>query len=191
MLYEVITCAVPVEAMYRDIEIIKSLGANCVRTCHYPNDERFLDLCDENGIVVWEEAHARGLNETQMKHKNFDLQSAACIQEMIENHYNHPSIFVWGIFRITSYNVCYTKLLRLFLHAAAVRERWNGPEDLPVARVDLSVAILLGGVVSMAVVVTSAAALGGSGAGISSAGDMAAQLEPLLGAWARVRNNFV
>jgi len=74
----------------------------------------------------------------------------------------------------------------LFLHAAAVRERWNGPEDLPVARVDLSVAILLGGVVSMAVVVTSAAALGGSGAGISSAGDMAAQLEPLLGAWARV-----
>ncbi|MGD8279411.1 MAG: Nramp family divalent metal transporter [Gemmatimonadota bacterium] len=74
----------------------------------------------------------------------------------------------------------------LFLHAAAVRERWNGPEDLPVARADLSVAILLGGVVSMAVVVTSAAALGGSGAGISSAADMASQLEPLLGAWARV-----
>jgi Mn2+/Fe2+ NRAMP family transporter len=74
----------------------------------------------------------------------------------------------------------------LFLHAAAVRERWNGPDELPVARADLSVAILLGGVVSMAVVVTSAAALGGSAAGISSAGDMARQLEPLLGAWARV-----
>lgn len=74
----------------------------------------------------------------------------------------------------------------LFLHAAAVRERWTGPEDLPVARVDLSVAIILGGFVSMAIVATSAAALGGNGAQISSAADMASQLEPLLGAWARV-----
>lgn len=90
-------CAIPVEAMYRDIEIIKSLGANCVRTCHYPNDERFLDLCDENGILVWEESHARGLNEKQMRHKNFVKQSADCIKEMIESHINHPSIYVWGI----------------------------------------------------------------------------------------------
>ncbi|GAA0300514.1 beta-glucuronidase [Gracilibacillus halotolerans] len=90
-------CSVPLEAMYRDIEIIKSLGANCIRTSHYPNDDRFLDLCDENGILVWEESHARGLNEEQMKHKNFDKQSSDCIQEMIDNHINHPSIFVWGI----------------------------------------------------------------------------------------------
>lgn len=90
-------CAVPIEAMYHDIELIKSLGANCIRTSHYPNDERFLDLCDEYGILVWEEAHARGLSEEQMKHKNFDKQSADCIREMIENHINHPSIFVWGI----------------------------------------------------------------------------------------------
>jgi Mn2+/Fe2+ NRAMP family transporter len=74
----------------------------------------------------------------------------------------------------------------LFLHAAAVRERWSGPEDLPVARADLGVAIILGGLVSMAIVATSAAALGGSGAPIASAADMASQLEPLLGAWARV-----
>jgi beta-galactosidase/beta-glucuronidase len=90
-------CAIPVEAMYRDIEIIKSLGANCIRTSHYPNDERFLDLCDEYGILVWEEAHARGLSEEQMKHKNFQKQSLDCIEEMIENHINHPSIYVWGI----------------------------------------------------------------------------------------------
>ncbi|WP_066188595.1 MULTISPECIES: glycoside hydrolase family 2 protein [Gracilibacillus] len=89
--------AVPMEAMYRDIELIKSLGANCIRTSHYPNDERFLDLCDENGILVWEEAHARGLNEEQMRHKNFERQSLDCIHEMIEHHINHPSIYVWGI----------------------------------------------------------------------------------------------
>ena len=111
-------CAIPIEAMYRDIEIIKSLGANCVRTCHYPNDERFLDLCDENGILVWEEAHARGLNEKQMKHKNFDQQSADCIREMIENHINHPSIFVWGILNECVSNTefgrtCYAKQFEL------------------------------------------------------------------------------
>jgi beta-galactosidase/beta-glucuronidase len=90
-------CALPLQAMQRDIEILKDLGSNCVRTSHYPNDERFLDLCDEYGILVWEEAHARGLSEEQMRHKNFDKQSADCISEMIENHYNHPSIFTWGI----------------------------------------------------------------------------------------------
>ncbi len=90
-------CAIPIEAMYRDIELIKELGANCVRTCHYPNDERFLDFCDENGILVWEESHARGLEEHHMRHKNFDKQSADCIYEMITNHINHPSIFIWGV----------------------------------------------------------------------------------------------
>lgn len=111
-------CAIPVEAMYRDIEIIKSLGANCVRTCHYPNDERFLDLCDENGILVWEESHARGLNEEQMRHKNFEKQSADCIHEMIENHINHPSIYVWGILNECVSNTefgrsCYKKQFEL------------------------------------------------------------------------------
>ena len=58
---------------------VKESGANAVRTCHYPNDERFLDLCDEMGIMVWEESHARGLSEKQMRHKNFRSQSLSCI----------------------------------------------------------------------------------------------------------------
>lgn len=68
----------------------------------------------------------------------------------------------------------------LFLHATAVRERWSGPEGLPAARLDLVVSIALGGLLSMAIVVTSAAA----GGEIRGAADMARQLEPLLGAWA-------
>jgi Mn2+/Fe2+ NRAMP family transporter len=70
----------------------------------------------------------------------------------------------------------------LFLHAVVVRERWSSPADLPAARTDLIIAISIGGVVSAAVVVTAAAALEGSS--VSSASDMAAQLTPLLGAWA-------
>ncbi|MEX2610444.1 MAG: Nramp family divalent metal transporter [Gemmatimonadota bacterium] len=73
----------------------------------------------------------------------------------------------------------------LFLHAAVVREKWRGVEDLGTAREDLIVAIGLGGVVTLAIVATSAAALGGQGQ-ITGAHDMARQLEPLLGSWARV-----
>ncbi|HIT84495.1 MAG TPA: hypothetical protein IAA60_01180 [Candidatus Ornithomonoglobus intestinigallinarum] len=72
-------------------------NANAVRTCHYPNDERFLDLCDERGMLVWEENHARGLVLKDMQNPNFERQCEDCIREMIENHYNHPSIIIWGI----------------------------------------------------------------------------------------------
>ena len=90
-------CAIPVEGMDYDLRLMEEMGANAVRTCHYPNDERFLDLCDEKGILVWEEGHARGLDEQQMRHPNFRKQSLDCLKEMVENHYNHPSIFTWGI----------------------------------------------------------------------------------------------
>lgn len=70
----------------------------------------------------------------------------------------------------------------LFLHASAVRERWDGPESLPEARTDTILSVLIGGVVSMAVVVSAAAAAGVGE--VSSAADMAVQLEPLLGSWA-------
>lgn len=90
-------CAIPVEGMDYDLRLMEEMGANAVRTCHYPNDERFLDLCDEKGILVWEEGHARGLDEKQMRHPNFRKQSLDCLKEMVENHYNHPSIFTWGI----------------------------------------------------------------------------------------------
>ncbi|MFC1628267.1 Nramp family divalent metal transporter [Gemmatimonadota bacterium] len=72
----------------------------------------------------------------------------------------------------------------LFLHAAAVQERFRGAADLKPARLDAGVSIILGGLISGAIVLTAAGAFhgpGGSGAGITGAGDMAGQLEPLLG----------
>ncbi len=90
-------CALPFSAMQQDIEIIKDLGANAVRTSHYPNDELFLDLCDEQGILLWEENHARGLSLEQMQNPNFERQAEDCIREMITAHINHPSIIIWGI----------------------------------------------------------------------------------------------
>lgn len=108
--------AVPLAAMQRDIELIRETGANCIRTCHYPNEERFLDMCDEQGILVWEESHARGLSEEQMKNSCFLEQSALSIDEMITCHYNHPSIFVWGLLNECASHTeygrsCYEKLI--------------------------------------------------------------------------------
>ena len=85
--------AIPVEAMAIDLELMRDQGCNAVRTCHYPNDMRFLDLCDELGFYVWEESHARTV---KFSHPAFDQQITDSTREMLDWHYNHPSIVIWG-----------------------------------------------------------------------------------------------
>jgi NRAMP (natural resistance-associated macrophage protein)-like metal ion transporter len=77
----------------------------------------------------------------------------------------------------------------LFLHASAVGARW--PADVPAARAiaearrDTIVSVTLGGIVTLAIMATAAAAFHGTGTAVSAA-TMAAQLEPVLGPWARI-----
>ena len=111
-------CALPYMAIEKDIEIIENLGANSIRTTHYPNDEIFLDLCDEKGILVWEENHARGLSEQDMRNPYFEEQAENVIKEMLPLHYNHPCIYIWGILNEcaseTEYGKeCYSKQIDL------------------------------------------------------------------------------
>lgn len=89
--------ALPLQAMAYDLDLIQDMGANSVRTSHYPNDQRFLDLCDERGILVWEENHARGLSLQAMQNPNFESQEELVTEEMVEAHFNHPCIYIWGI----------------------------------------------------------------------------------------------
>jgi Mn2+/Fe2+ NRAMP family transporter len=72
----------------------------------------------------------------------------------------------------------------LFLHARTVQARWPDGSRIREARRDLVTGIAVGGVVSASIVVTASAVMGGSE--ITNASDMAAQLEPLLGSWARL-----
>lgn len=95
--YGTIGNALPLQLMVQDMDLMQEVGSNAVRTCHYPNDERFLDLCDERGMMVWEENHARGFVLERMQNPNFEKQCEDCIGEMIEQHYNHPAIVIWGI----------------------------------------------------------------------------------------------
>lgn len=89
-------CSLPLPLMDADMKLIKDMGANAVRTCHYPNDELFLDLCDENGLLVWEESHDRGGDAERITHPRFIEQSMEVMREMLQYHYNHPSIIIWA-----------------------------------------------------------------------------------------------
>lgn len=89
--------SLPLEAMMDDLRLLLATGANSLRTSHYPNDSRFLDLCDALGVLVWEEAHARGLNEKTMREPDFEPVCMKSNEEMVTQHYNHPCIWVWGL----------------------------------------------------------------------------------------------
>jgi manganese transport protein len=73
----------------------------------------------------------------------------------------------------------------LFLHASAVQERWKDASGLKESRSDIIFSMILGGLISITVIITASAAFYGTGISISNAGDMAQQLEPLLGSWAK------
>ena len=69
----------------------------------------------------------------------------------------------------------------LFLHASAVKSKWSSPSDLKTVRQDTSIAIGLGGLITLLIAATAAASLFGLGLSINGAGDMAKQIEPLFG----------
>ena len=73
----------------------------------------------------------------------------------------------------------------LFLHASAVKNKWSRASDLSAVRIDTIAAISLGGLITILIASTAAASIFGSGLQISGAGDMALQLEPLFGSWAK------
>ncbi len=86
-------CALPLSAMMNDLNLIKHMGGNFIRTSHYPNDMRFLDLCDELGFYVWEEPHGKNFTFEEPMYEEQMLNST---REMLSWHHNHPSIIMWG-----------------------------------------------------------------------------------------------
>ena len=90
------------EDMVRDIQIMKELNINAVRTCHYPNSPLWYDLCDEYGIYVCDEgnveSHGMGYKEKTLA-KRADYEAAHLIrdQRMVLRDYNHPSVIYWSL----------------------------------------------------------------------------------------------
>ncbi len=88
--------AVPAQVHLKDIAILKRLGANFVRGAHYPNDPQFLDLCDEHGLLFWDELSHWQPKENHLKDKAFRAASVVQAREMVQQHRHHPSILCWG-----------------------------------------------------------------------------------------------
>ena len=82
------------QLMYEDIRNLKDLGGNFIRGAHYAQNGRFLDLCDELGVLVWEESLGWGNTIRQLGDAEFrDLQKEQT-RLMVRNSINHPCVIV-------------------------------------------------------------------------------------------------
>ncbi len=90
------------ERMIEDIKVMKELNINAVRTCHYPDDNYFYELCDKYGIYMVAEAniesHGMGYGErTLAKNQLYALAHLERNQRNVQRGYNHPSIIFWSL----------------------------------------------------------------------------------------------
>jgi len=127
------------ESMLEDIKIFKAHNINAVRTCHYPNDPYWYELCDEYGIYVYDEAniesHGIGYNLNETLGNNPDWLEAHMqrTERMIKRDKNHPSIIAWSLGNEAGngYNFYQTYLRAKeldpsrFVHYERALEEWN------------------------------------------------------------------
>lgn len=90
------------ERMIQDIQIMKKFNINAVRTCHYPDDNLWYDLCDEYGIYVVAEAnvesHGMGYGDkTLAKRSDYKKAHMERNQRNVQRSFNHPSVIFWSL----------------------------------------------------------------------------------------------
>ncbi len=93
---------VSTERMVEDIRAMKRMGINAVRTCHYPDDPRWYDLCDRYGLYVVAEAniesHGMGYGErTLAKRPEWQQAHLERNRNNVLTYKNHPAIIVWSL----------------------------------------------------------------------------------------------
>ena len=90
------------ERMIQDIQVMKQFNLNAVRTCHYPDNNLWYDLCDQYGIYVVAEAniesHGMGYGEeTLAKREDYRKAHMERNQRNVQRSFNHPSIIFWSL----------------------------------------------------------------------------------------------
>ena len=90
------------ESMERDIALMKQMNINTVRTCHYPDDPYWYELCDKYGLYVWDEAncesHAQGYGEKSLaKDPQYEKMIWSRNFNMLQRDKNHPSVIMWSM----------------------------------------------------------------------------------------------
>ncbi len=90
------------EQLERDLELICEMGANCVRLAYYPQSEKFIEMCDKAGIIVWSEIpfigpgkyRDTGFNNSE----NFKDNGENQLRELMAQQFNNPSVMFLGLF---------------------------------------------------------------------------------------------
>ena len=90
------------ERMIQDIQVMKQFNLNAVRTCHYPDNNLWYELCDQYGIYVVAEAniesHGMGYGEkTLAKRNDYTLAHLERNQRNVQRSFNHPSVLIWSL----------------------------------------------------------------------------------------------
>lgn len=93
--------AVSMDRMLQDIQAMKRLNINAVRTCHYPNDSRWYDLCDQYGLYMVAEANveSHGMRRENILQKEPRYTQAHWERNLrnIQRNYNHPAVIFWSL----------------------------------------------------------------------------------------------
>ena len=91
--------------MLQDIQRLKALGGNFIRGAHYQQCERFLDLCDENGVLMWEESLGWGNGQdyvnnsfppSELNDEEFCAMQVSQTRDMVRASFNHPCVIMYG-----------------------------------------------------------------------------------------------
>lgn len=119
----------PVNEMVKDIQLMKQHNINTVRTSHYPNDPRFLELCDEYGLYVVDETdlECHGVVEFEdysliARDPKWEKQFVSRGTRMIERDRNHPCVIMWSLGNEAGYGC----------NHAAMAEAMRKIDDLPI-----------------------------------------------------------
>ncbi len=90
---------VSVESMLADIELMKQANINAVRTCHYPDDPRWYDLCDEYGLFVLDEANieSHGVWDRTSRDPDWQEMYVSRCANMVKRDKNHPCVIGWSM----------------------------------------------------------------------------------------------
>lgn len=86
--------AEPDHLIRTEMKLAKAMGANFIRLGHYQQPRLVLDLCDELGLLVWEEAPwcRSGVGDEKWQHRTRSM-----LANMIDQHFNHPCVLMWGL----------------------------------------------------------------------------------------------
>lgn len=110
--------AVPFEVMKEDILLMKRNNINAVRTSHYPNDERFYDLCDRYGLYVMDECDLETHGLRMRLPRSRPEWAGACVDRMVRMVHrdkNHPSIIIWSLGNEAGYGETFRLMKRATL----------------------------------------------------------------------------